>query len=138
MEVAGKIKFKSDHIQVSDNFVKAELVVTTNEQYPQDIKIEFHQDKCDLIDQFNAGEEVEVSINLRGREWVNPKGESIYFNTIVGWRIARPDTSKHPQPAAKPADKPAAQKPAAATQTNPQQMGGPLPGEEEEDDDLPF
>lgn len=134
MEVSGKIKMKSGDIQVSDNFKKSELVVTTNEQYPQDIKIEFHQDKCDLIDPYQIGEDVDVSINLRGREWVNPQGEAVYFNTIVGWKIKRPDTSQHPQPAAKPA----ASKLAAQTQTNPQQMGGPLPGEEEEYDDLPF
>jgi hypothetical protein len=31
---------------------------------------------------------VKVSINLRGREWVNQK-ESVYFNTIQGWRIEK-------------------------------------------------
>ena len=30
---------------------------------------------------------VKISINLRGREWVNPQGETKYFNSIQGWRI---------------------------------------------------
>jgi len=60
MEVAGRIKVKNVDIQVSANFKKSELVVTTNEQYPQDIKIEFHQDKCDLVDPYKIGESFEV------------------------------------------------------------------------------
>ncbi len=89
MEVTGKIKYKSGDIQVSDNFKKAELVITTEEQYPQHILIEFVQDKCDLIDPYQIGQEVKVSINLRGREWVNPQGETKYFNQIQGWKIEK-------------------------------------------------
>jgi hypothetical protein len=89
MEVSGKIKYKSGDIQVSESFKKSELVVTTDEQYPQHILIEFHQDKCDLIAPYKIGESVKVSINLRGREWVNPQGEPKYFNSIQGWRIER-------------------------------------------------
>jgi len=51
------------------------------------ILIEFVQDKCDLLNKFKEGEDVTVSINLRGREWVNPQGETKYFNSIQGWRI---------------------------------------------------
>jgi len=89
MEVIGKVKYKSADIQVSASFKKSELVVTTDEQYPQHILIEFAQDKCDLIDPYNIGDNVKVSINLRGREWVNPQGETKYFNQIQGWRIER-------------------------------------------------
>jgi len=63
--------------------------VTTDEQYPQHILIEFAQDKCDLVDPYQIGEQVKVSINLKGREWVNPQGETRYFNQIQGWRIER-------------------------------------------------
>src|SRR5690606_20273583 len=59
----------------------------TEEQYPQHILIEFIQDKCDLLNQFQPGEMVRVGINLRGREWTNPQGEVRYFNSIQGWRI---------------------------------------------------
>ena len=30
---------------------------------------------------------IKININLRGREWVNPQGETKYFNSIQGWRI---------------------------------------------------
>ena len=90
MEVTGKIK-KIDETKTfgSNGFRKRELVVTTNEQYPQMILIEFVQDKCDLLNNFNIDDDVKVSINLRGREWINPKGEAVYFNSVQGWRIER-------------------------------------------------
>ena len=89
MEVIGKIKYKSGDIQVSASFKKSELVVTTDEQYPQHILVEFAQDKCDLIDPYNIGDSVKVSINLRGREWINQQGETKYFNQIQGWKIEK-------------------------------------------------
>ena len=87
MEISGKVKFIGKDNQVSASFVKRELVVTTAEQYPQHILINFVQDKCDLLDVLKVGQEVTVSINLRGREWVNPQGETKYFNDIQGWKV---------------------------------------------------
>ena len=90
MEVTGKIK-KIDETKTFGNngFRKREVVLTTDEQYPQMIMIEFVQDKCDLLNSFNVGEEIKVSINLRGREWINPEGEAKYFNSIKGWRVEK-------------------------------------------------
>jgi hypothetical protein len=47
MEVTGKVKVVNPEQQVSASFKKRELVVTTEEQYPQHIMIEFTQDKCE-------------------------------------------------------------------------------------------
>lgn len=71
----------------NNGFRKREMVITTEEQYPQHILVEFVQDKCDLLNNFQVGQAVKVSINLRGREWTNPQGEIKYFNSIQGWRI---------------------------------------------------
>lgn len=89
MTISGKIKVINAVQQVSASFKKRELVVTTDEQYPQHILIEFNQDKCDLLNNYSAGQVVKVDINLRGREWVNPQGEAKYFNQIQGWRITK-------------------------------------------------
>jgi len=89
MEVTGKIKMIGAEQQVSASFKKRELVVTTDEQYPQPILIEFVQDKTDLLNALTVGEDVKVSINLGGREWVDPKGETKYFNSIKGWRVEK-------------------------------------------------
>lgn len=87
MEVSGKIKVIRDEQQVTATFRKRELVVVTDEQYPQFISINFVQDKCDLLDNYQEGQEVKVSINLRGNEHVNQQGETKYYNDIQGWRI---------------------------------------------------
>ena len=88
MEVIGKIKLINETQTFGSNgFRKRELVVTTDEQYPQMIMIEFIQDKCDILNSYVVGQDVKVSINLRGREWINPQGEAKYFNSVQGWRI---------------------------------------------------
>jgi translation initiation factor IF-3 len=89
MEVVGKIKVVNAENVISEKYKKREVVVVTDEQYPQSIMIEFVQDKCDLLNLYKEGDSVKVSINLRGREWVNPEGVSKYFNTIQGWRIEK-------------------------------------------------
>jgi len=130
MEITGKLKMIGETVDVgTQGFQKRDCVVTTDEQYPQHILVQFVQDKCNVLSNVNVGDNVKIDINLKGREWTNPQGEVVYFNTIQGWRITSlQPTYQHPGTA--PAN-------TAQTQTNPAQMGGPLPGEEEPDD-LPF
>ena len=88
MEVQGTIKLIDETKTYGSNgFRKREVVITTDEQYPQHLLIEFIQDKTDLLNAYQVGQQVQISINLRGREWVNPQGETKYFNSIQGWRI---------------------------------------------------
>ena len=89
MEIQGRIKVLGETKEYGSNgFRKRELVITTEEQYPQHIMVEFIQDKTSLIDSFAVGQQVKISINLRGREWVSPQGETKYFNTIAYSRFA--------------------------------------------------
>lgn len=112
MEVSGKIKWLDETKTFGNNgFRKREVVITTEEQYPQHILVEFIQDKCDLLNAFQMGQNVKIGINLRGREWVNPQGETKYFNSIQGWRIEAVAASSSsemppmpPPPAFEPAD----------------------------------
>lgn len=95
MEVQGKIKMVGETQTFGNNgFRKREVVVTTEEQYPQHIMVEFVQDKTDLLNNYNVGQSVKISINLRGREWTNPQGEVKYFNSIQGWRIENVQTEQ--------------------------------------------
>ena len=88
MEVQGSIKVIGEVQEISATFKKRELVVSTDEQYTQTLSIEFIQDKTDLLNKFEIGQNVKVGINLRGREWENPQTKEIkYFNSIQGWRI---------------------------------------------------
>lgn len=88
MDITGKLKVKNDTQTVSDKFKKREFVLTDeSSKYPQDIQFQLTQDKCGLLDNTNVGSEIKVHFNLRGREWVSPKGEVKYFNTLEAWRI---------------------------------------------------
>lgn len=88
MEVTGTVHVVGNSITVSPTYEKRELVVKTDEQYPQLISIEFGQGKCnDKIDALIVGDNVTVGINLKGREWINPQGEAKYFNSIQGWQV---------------------------------------------------
>jgi hypothetical protein len=125
MEVIGKVKMVDVTKEVGTaGFKKRDIVVTTDEQYPQHILVQFVQDKCDLLNNYQVGDAVKIDINLRGREWTNNQGEIVYFNTIQGWRIAKVQTDA---PVTQAPPMPAAQAFAPATNLN-----------EEEPDDLPF
>ena len=87
MKVTGKIHNVGALRVVSEKFKSKDVVLLTDEKFPQYISIQFTQDKTDLITQEDIGDKVEVSINLRGREWKSPTGEIKYFNTIEGWQI---------------------------------------------------
>ena len=88
MEIKGRIKsIDVTKTYGSNGFRKRELILITDEQYPQQLAIEFIQDKCDVLNAYKAGRDVEIGINLKGREWTNPEGEVKYFNSIQGWRI---------------------------------------------------
>jgi hypothetical protein len=89
-KLTGSVKMVGNTVQVSEKFSKREFVVTdASGMYPQDIMFQATQDKCALLDGYQAGDQVEVSFNLRGREWTSPAGEVKYFNTLEAWRIER-------------------------------------------------
>lgn len=128
MEVTGRVKMIDQTKEVgSAGFRKRDIVVTTDEQYPQHILVQFVQDKCELLNNYQVGDQVKIDINLRGREWTNPQGETVYFNTIQGWRIGKVQADAPAAPAAQTPAMPAAEAFAPATNLN-----------EEDPDDLPF
>jgi hypothetical protein len=89
-KITGTIKVMNPTVQVSEKFSKREFVLTENtSQYPQDVLFQAVQDRCALLDTINVGEQVEVSFNLRGREWTSPQGEVKYFNSLDAWRIEK-------------------------------------------------
>ena len=151
MEIQGRIKqiFPSQMIG-QNGFEKRDLVIVTEETYPQTIIIQFTQQRCDLLDSLQVGQNVKVYINIRGREWTNPQGETKYFNTIEGWKIEVIQTTNvaNQQPVQQAPQQPVA--PAPSPQRAPQQVQQPQlfdnHGREpnpaildnQEDDGLPF
>ena len=124
----GTVKVVTDTVQVTEKFAKREFVVTdTSNMYPQDILFQSVQDKCGMLDGIQPGEQVEVSFNLRGREWTSPQGEIRYFNTLDAWRIEKVAQGM-PQGGPSPMDLGSEPAPAAGSSTE----------SNEEEDDLPF
>lgn len=74
-------------VGANNDFKIRDLIVTTDEQYPQTLCIQFVQGKCEELNKFQAGQKVKIDINLRGKETVKD-GKVNVFNTIQGWRIA--------------------------------------------------
>ena len=137
-QLTGKLKKIDPIVKVSEKFSKREFVITDeSSQYPQDILFQSVQDKCTLLDAFKVGDTVQVSFNLRGREWTSPQGEVKYFNTMEAWRIE----GGQAQPSAS-ASAPATQ--AGAPASNPAPVATPVAQPQNtmvsstDDDDLPF
>jgi len=111
-EVEGKLHRKFDTEQKTDSFRAREFVLEIEGQYPQMVKFQLTQDRCDLIDAYDEGNQLKVHFDLRGREW-NDK----YFTNLNAWRVEAAQEG-----AAAPA--PAAQR---ASSTGSAPTGGPAP-----------
>lgn len=87
MKVTGKIHLIGEVKQVSEKFKSLDIVVETDEKYPQFLSLQLSQSNVSLADNLKVGQVVEVAINLKGRKWTSPGGEVKYFNTIEAWQI---------------------------------------------------
>ena len=129
MELQGTVKKVGETQTFASGFQKREMILLTNDQYPQNISIEFLSDKIDLLNNVSEGEGVKVGININGRLWTNPQGEEKCFNSIIGWRIEKVSgentNTEAPQPNT-------FQTPAPATNDN------PFGDEQDDQDSLPF
>ena len=82
-DLTGKIKLIQEAKTFDSGFTKQEMVVIVEDgKYPQEINIEFVQDKICLLDNLQVGEEVTVTFDIRGREY-----NGRYFNNLQGWKI---------------------------------------------------
>ena len=100
MEVSVKIYAISETNVVSEKFKKRDFIVETDEQFKQYLQLQMTQDKCAILDNYAVGQEVKVSLNVKGRLWKNPAGVEVAFNTLECWRIERLATATPQQPVA--------------------------------------
>ncbi len=83
-EVEGKLHKKFDTEKKSEKFQARDFVIEVPSQYPQMIKFQLVQDRCEIIDHFQEGEDVKVFFDLRGREW-----EGRYFTNLNAWKLEK-------------------------------------------------
>lgn len=125
--MSGEVHHISPFIEIK-SIRKRELVLKVDEgQYPQFIKFEMMSDRGEQLNGLNPGDRVEVSFNIRGRKWQNPKGELVYFNTLDAWKVVPQNGSNNQMNT--PAAPSNLHAPASTTQPS---------AYTELDDDLPF
>jgi single-stranded DNA-binding protein len=85
MTLAGEVVRIDGPILVGAKGTQKTLVlVRTPGQYPQDIPVEFWGDRAESVArQIAPGDEVEIGIDLRGREW-----QGRHYVSVQGWRVA--------------------------------------------------
>ena len=94
-EIEGKlVKAYDMEVKGTSSFRTREFVIETMETYPQFVKFQSVQDKCDLLNQFQEGEIIKVSFDLRGRQW-----QDKYFTNLNAWRIENSSNSSSPSAA---------------------------------------
>jgi hypothetical protein len=127
MQIIGTVYRIFETQQINATFRKREFVVeySENPNYPQYIKFEAIQEKCDDLNNIKIGDRVEVSFNLKGRKWINPQNQEVFFNTLDAWRIVKLDSSMTSTPVTN----------VSTNYQTPSVENNPV---QEENDDLPF
>ncbi len=98
-ELKGALKEIKDERQVSDKFKVREFVLTDDStDYPQHIKMQLTQERCDKLNGCNVGDRITAKFNVRGREYTNKQGEVNYFNSLECWFIQKEDGNNAPAP----------------------------------------
>jgi len=101
-EIEGKLILKENEQQISASFKKREFVIEVENERNSDwndfIKFQLTQDKCNLIDQYNNGDKIKVSFNIRGRKW-EKNGQVNYFSNLEAWRVEGAMVQNSPVPA---------------------------------------
>lgn len=91
LEVTGKLAVKYDTQQVKESFRKREFVIELSDEingniYTNFAKMQLVQNKCDILDRFNVGDQIKVSFNLKGNKW-EKDGKVNYITNLDAWRI---------------------------------------------------
>ena len=125
-DATGKLKVIFDTQTYPSGFSKREFVVTIGDaNYPQDVKFELIKDKCTWLDNFQQGQDVTVSFDIRGNEYKDK-----YYVNLNCWKIV--GAGQGAVPSHNPVSSPA---PQAAPQAA---SSGEPSAEDLRGDDIPF
>ena len=121
-EASGTIKLINETQTFPSGFSKREFVITTeHDKYPQDLKFEVVKDRCDMLDQFEVGQKVQLNFDIRGNEY-----KDRYYVNLSCWKIQAAEGGDDGGGA-----------PAAAG-SSPEPSAAELRKEDDFDDDIPF
>ncbi|MBS1783765.1 MAG: DUF3127 domain-containing protein [Bacteroidetes bacterium] len=100
LEITGKLIVKYDTQQIKDTFKKREFVLDISEEvngtvYNNYAKLQLTQAKCDTLNEFNEGDILKVSFNIRGNRW-EKEGKVNYITSLDAWRVERATDNSQP------------------------------------------
>lgn len=126
-EMKGTLIKMMDRQDFPSGFFKRDFVVRSEEQYPQDVKFTLTKERVEVLDQFQEGQTVEVSFDIRGREY-----NGNYYVDLNAWRLKAAEAS------AAPASGTSSASPAQPAMPDVKPMSAAPAAASESDDDLPF
>ncbi|MFY7652307.1 MAG: DUF3127 domain-containing protein [Chitinophagaceae bacterium] len=90
-EIIGKLVSKMPVIQRSETFKTREFVIEKSEEVNgrtllNYVKFQCVQDKTQLPDKYNIGDEVKVYFNIRGTKWMKD-GKENFITNLDAWRL---------------------------------------------------
>jgi len=105
-DVTGKLIAKYDMVQRTETFRTREFVVETTEDIGgriinNYIKFQSVQDRTQLVDRFNVGDNIKVHFNIKGTRW-EKNGQVNYITNLDAWRIEQVSMQQDAPAAAMP------------------------------------
>lgn len=89
-EMTGTVKIIKDLMTFNSGFTKREFVITTeDDRFPQDVLFSCTKDRCALLDSLSIGERIQISFDIRGREY-----NGRHFVNLEAFRINRLDADQ--------------------------------------------
>ena len=90
-ELTGRLLEKFNTAQRTETFKVREFIVEKSEDIngktiTNYIKFQCVQDKTNIVDRVNKGDEIKVYFNIRGTKW-EKEGRTSYFSNLDAWRI---------------------------------------------------
>ena len=83
-QITGKVHQIGQPEIKSEKLTVRQLVLSvTDGAYTQYPALQAKNDRCDLLDGFNVGQDVTVHFNITGREW-----QSKFFTSLELWKLA--------------------------------------------------
>ena len=119
-------------VEQAGQYQKRIVAIETHEDYPQTLGVEFFGDKgLAMAANLRTGEDVEVSINIKGRRWQKtPADKVVYFVSLSAWKVEK--LNGEPKPTTTPSHS------VQHAYTQPAYTPPPAPPSPPANDDLPF
>lgn len=79
----GRIIEIGERERKTDKFTMRTFIIETADQYPQPIKFQLVNDRCDLADKLKVGQDVTVHFDIQGNRY-----QDKVFNNLNAWKIS--------------------------------------------------